>query len=484
MIERDRPPWCSHRGGVRGRAAGRALAVAAVVLLAVPAPALALGGGGSGGFGGGGGGGGGFGGGGFGGHGLIFGPAWLVVAVFLLRLIMAAYRRDAAQRRRDGSPPLTPALLLSLLTLWLLWPLVVAGEARRRRQRVRRVRLAAAEASEENPIFAVDVVHGAAEGLFRDIQAAWSRDDREHLATLVGDTLMIEWNERLADFSRRGWRNEVDVIGELQIEYVGLCNRGEERTSEVCVRIAGRVRDIVRDDRGATVRRRGSVAEAHRVCQYWTLGRRDGRWIVVRVQQRREGLHELRAPIIATPWADGERLRREAISEQAAESAVPVADIAAIARPALDDAARLAALDLSLVDGRFAPEVLVSEVGYAVEAWVAGIDGDRAALEDIAGAQPIDALLHPDGPGTRYVVRGLQVDEVRIVEVAAELVPPAMTVEVHATGIAYTEDRSTLIVVAGDRARRRSLAQRWRMELSGGATHPWRLVGAAAPTRA
>jgi len=65
MIERDRPPWCSHRGGVRGRAAGRALAVAAAVLLAVPAPALALGGGGSGGFGGGGGGG--FGGGGFGG---------------------------------------------------------------------------------------------------------------------------------------------------------------------------------------------------------------------------------------------------------------------------------------------------------------------------------------------------------------------------------------------------------------------------------
>ncbi len=47
-----------------------------------------------------------------------------------------------------------------------------------------------------------------------------------------------------------------------------------------------------------------------------------------------------------------------------------------------------------------------------------------------------------------------------------------MTVEVHATGIAYTEDRSTLIVVSGDRARRRSLAQRWRMELSGEADAP------------
>src|SRR5206468_304781 len=107
------------------------------------------------------------------------------IGVFLARLLLAAYRRDAAQRSRDGSPPLTPALVLSWLSLWLLWPLVVFGEWRRRRQRVRRVRLAAAEASEEHSMFAVDVVHDAAEGLFRDVQAAWSRDDREHLATLV-----------------------------------------------------------------------------------------------------------------------------------------------------------------------------------------------------------------------------------------------------------------------------------------------------------
>ena len=454
----------------------------ATALLTAPAPALALGGGGSGGFGGGGGGGG-FGG-GFGGHGLIFGPAWLVIAVFLARLVLAAYRRDAWQRRRDGRPPLTLGLALSLLTLWLLWPFVVAGEGRRRRQRVRRIRLAAAEASEDDPAFAVDVVHGAAEGLFRDIQAAWSRDDRERLAALVGDTLMVEWNGRLADFSRRGWRNEVDVIGELRIDYVGLVNRGDERSNEVCVRIAARVRDVVRDARGETVRRRGSVAEVHRVCQYWTLGRRDACWIVVRIQERREGMHELRAPIVATPWADGERLRREAISEQAAESSVPAADIAAVGRPAIDEAARLAALDLSLVDGRFAPDVLVSEVGYAVAAWVAGIDGDRAALEQIAGEHPIAELLYPDGPRTRYVVRGLEVGEVRIVEVATDRVPPAITVEVHATGIAYTEDRSTLIVISGDRARRRSLSQRWCLELSGATMHPWRIVDAAAPARA
>ncbi len=59
-----------------------------------------------------------------------------------------------------------------------------------------------------------------------------------------------------------------------------------------------------------------------------------------------------------------------------------------------------------------------------MDAWVAGIDGDRGALERIAGERPIEELLYPDGPATRYVVRGLSVDEVRIVEIAADRVPP------------------------------------------------------------
>ncbi|HVP01383.1 MAG TPA: TIM44-like domain-containing protein [Solirubrobacteraceae bacterium] len=465
--------------GGRRRALAAVLGAALGGVLALPTPALALGGGGSGGFGGGGGGGG-FGGGGFGMHGIIFGPAWLVIVVLLLRFAMAAYRRDAMQRRRDGRPPLTFGIALSLLALWLLWPFAVAAERWRRRRRVARVRLAAAEASEEDPMFAPDVVERAGEALFRDIQAAWSRDDRERLAALVGETLMTEWNARLGDFARRGWRNEVDVIGDVRVEYVGLVNLGDER-SEVCVRIAARVRDIVRDEGGGTVRRRGSVAETHRVCQYWTLGRRDGRWVLVRIQERREGMHELRAPIVATPWSDDERLRREALVEQASESLVPASAIAAIARPAIDEDARLAALDLSLVDGRFAPDVLAGEARYAVAAWVTAIDGDRAALREIADERAIGQLLYPDGPATRLVVRGLDVGEVRIVEVAAGRVPPTMTVEVHAAGIVYTEDRATLIVVRGDRALRRGITLRWLMELRDAGTHPWRIVEICAP---
>jgi len=265
---------------------------------------IALAGGGTGGFGGGEGGGFGGGGGLFLGHGFVFGPAWLILALFLLRLVLNAYHRDARRRRADGRPPLSPATLLAALTLALLWPLDVLRERRALPGRVRRVRAAAAEASADDERWSTEAVHRAAEALFRDAQRAWSHDDRDGLARIAGPTLLREWDRRLDDFARRGWRNEIDVQGELRLDHVGLARRGDPRTDTVCVRVAARVRDVVRDRRGRVVRRRGSAREAHRVVEWWTLGTGpDGGWIVVRIEQRREGLHQLREPIVATPWA-------------------------------------------------------------------------------------------------------------------------------------------------------------------------------------
>lgn len=459
--------------------AGRAAGVAALIVVAAPAaPAFALGGGGSGGFSDGGGLGGLGGGGGF-----IFGPIWFVVAIFILRLLMSMYRREAMQRRRDGRPPLTPAILLSQLVLWLLWPLDVFREARARRHRVRRVEVAAAEAAEEDPLFAPDTVRASADGLFRDVQDAWTADDRTALAALAGPTLVAEWERRLDDFAHRGWRNEVEIIGDLRIEYVGLVNREDDREDAVTVRIAAHVRDIVRDRRGQVVRRRGSASETHRVCEYWMLGKRDGRWIVVQIEQRREGLHVLHEPIVATPWGDDERLHREATVEQAEENRLAASDLAAIGPPEIDEDARLAALDLSLVDGRFAPDVLATEVRYAVTAWAQAIDGDRTAIDAVATPQALTELLYADDAAqrTRRVVRGLSVKAIRIAGLGADTTPAHMDVEIEATGIAYTEDRSTLIVVEGDRVRRRTVAQRWRLELTDAPTHPWRIVSVTAP---
>ena len=63
---------------------------------------------------------------------------------------------------------------------------------------------------------------------------------------------------------------------------------------------------------------------------------------------------------------------------------MPDAQIAEIADLDFDGTARAAALDLAMVDGRFAPDVLEAAVRRAVEAWSEAVDGEDAALERAA----------------------------------------------------------------------------------------------------
>ena len=75
-----------------------------------------------------------------------------------------------------------------------------------------RVRLAALEAAENDPEFAPDVVDRETRALFANIEQAWSADDARAWPSCVGPDLMVEWNRRLDDFARRGWRNEVSIL--------------------------------------------------------------------------------------------------------------------------------------------------------------------------------------------------------------------------------------------------------------------------------
>ena len=95
------------------------------------------------------------------------------------------------------------------------------GRARHNAKRERRVELAAAEAAEDDPEFAPDKVRATARSLFFEIQKAWDAEDRVHLRGLVAPDLLAEWERRLDDFDRRGWRNHVQPLGEPTIEYVG-----------------------------------------------------------------------------------------------------------------------------------------------------------------------------------------------------------------------------------------------------------------------
>ncbi len=460
----------------RRRLALVALAALAVALIVAPA-ALAAAGGGSSGFSGGGGGGGG------GGHGsgfalfilirLLIDIAILGHGLGLLFLIAAGLLFWFVTR---GLP--------KLQAWWAERAAQRAGGHHTTSKRERRVELAAAEAADEDPDFAPDQVRKTGRQLFFDIETAWDSGDRFAMRALVSPDLLVEWERRLDDFEGRGWHNHVEPIGEPSVEYVGLTRTGNAETDRVVVKIDARVKDYVVDRSGRHLKRTGSMSEITRIREFWTLQKRSGHWILASIEQGGEGKHALDEEIVATAWGDEKAMRDEALIQGAVADQVPEGTtVAEVADLQYEGDAHAAAMDLSLADGRFAPDVLEVAARRAVSAWAQAIDGDDALLDGIATPAAKRELLYAgDTSGAvRMVVRGPAVNRIRIVSLDAGSEPPTMTVEVDLTGRRYVENRDTAAVVAGSRTRKTSFTERWTLSLTGDEAQPWRITAVGEP---
>jgi predicted lipid-binding transport protein (Tim44 family) len=459
--------------------ARRALPLALSVLLVWAPSAFAPAGGGTSGFGGGGGGGfsgggGSSGGGSFGGGGgtgsageagvgflVVFGLIFLfVIGIWVFAMLRRAYRRADAK----------------------------ADDAKfrfKQRKRGRDVELAAAEAAADDESFAVARVREDAELLFRAIQAAWSRNDIERLHQFVAPELMKEWELRLKDFRRKGWRNKIEVKS-VEAAYVGLVNRAADEEDRVVVRISAHVRDIVTKRGGGEVvtRTDSGGSEYVDLREWWTLGKRDEKWILLSIEQREEGEHHMESELVAAPEHDP-RIADEAVTELAvADKVAEGFTVAEVADLDFDGTARDAALDLALADGRFSPDVLEAAARRAVAAWVEAIDGEDAALQAVATPAAVAQLLHPEGDRTRLVVRGGRVLAVRITALDAGSDPARMSIEVDVSGRRYVENRDTVAVVAGSKDREIRFTERWTLALSGGEDAPWQIVAAGGASAA
>jgi hypothetical protein len=368
-------------------------------------------------------------------------------------------------------------VVVAIAALFVGWSAFTALRySKRRRARVERVRLAAAEAADDDAGFAPAVVTEQAAELHRALVTAWTGRDRPALSALLGVDLMVEWERRLDDFDRKGWHNVSEILTGPTVEYVGLTNRAADEEDRVVVRVQAFLRDFVRDENGRTIKRSDSDADTTELAEFWTLGKRDGGWILLSIEQDREGRHQLDAPIVASPWGDDRRLRDESLTELASADAVPAAALAEVTPVDMDGDARTAALDLSLVDARFAPDVLEAAARRAVDAWAEAVDGDDAALEAVAEPAAVDALLYSGDPShrTRVVVRGPRLARLRITGLKGR----AMTVEADVTGRRYREDRDTLELVEGSRDRDTTFRVRWTLELGDDPTTPWRVTAA------
>jgi predicted lipid-binding transport protein (Tim44 family) len=386
----------------------------------------------------------------------------IVGLVLIIVLGIFAYRRTVAMRRQRGAS-----------------------------KRAHRVETAAAAAAEDDAAFASDTVHKEATELFLEIQDAWDKNDRARLQGLVGPELWKEWKRRLDDFDRKRWRNRVQPVGMPKVKYVGLRNVADDREDRVVVMIEATLHDYVVNSSGRHIKRSDSSSETSHMCEYWTLAKRGGQqgdgggaWTVLSIEQVKEGAHELKDEIVATPDADEGAMRDEALVEGATAEAVPEGTkIAEVADLNFEGDARAAANDLSLADGRFAPDVLEIAARRAVAAWAEAIDGDDDALEAIADEAVVRELLHPGDPSekTRLVIRGPAAEEIRITGLDAQADPPTMSLELRLAGCRYIENRDTTEVVSGSASHRRRFSEHWTMGLTGDKEQPWRIVAVGAP---
>ena len=152
-----------------------------------------------------------------------------------------------------------------------------------------------------------------------------------------------------------------------------------------------------------------------------------------------------------------------------------------LAEVGFDGDARARALDLSVADARFAPDVLEAAARRAVAGWAEAVDGDDAALERVASPEAVAGLLYAGDAAreTRLVVRGPRVRRIQVSAVDVESAPATMTIEVELGGRRYVEDRDTAAVVSGSKDRATAFTERWTLALDGPDDAPWRLVGVA-----
>jgi predicted lipid-binding transport protein (Tim44 family) len=387
-----------------------------------------------------------------------------------------------------GGATMSPVLVVVVIFAIVLFVgggalLAVVGERRRRRRRdarSARTRAAALEAAQDDDAFAPDRVRADAAALFGAVQQAWTARDEEALGRLCGDELLVEWRRRLADLRRRGWHNQVRVVGEPQVHFVGLVNRETDDEDRAVVLIEATLSDMVVDRYGLRIARRDRQSTTTRLREYWTLAKRDGRWTLGSIEQLGEGDHNLDEPLVASPWGD-DRLRDDAILETGAADAAPSgSDVAALVDLDFLVDGRRAALDLSLVDGRFAPQVLEVSARRAVAAWADAVDGADDALEAVADPQAVAALLYPRGERrVRRVVRGPRVMRMTLVALDGERRPPRMVVQLELGGRRYLEDRDTVAVLDGSRERDTRWTERWSFELHDAQAAPWVLADAS-----
>ena len=164
-------------------------------------------------------------------------------------------------------------VLLAVGLLWGIYKLFQLPKERRFRRRVAAVEAAAGA----DPVFSAEHVKTEAARLFHETKVAYDAADRNLLALVTDDQLAADWAAALDGDAANGERFRVDVRKGPRVDYVGLHGSTDGHPGEfVRVRMRAKLRCNFEKPDGT----RRQVVALETVDEFWTLSRRDGRWIV------------------------------------------------------------------------------------------------------------------------------------------------------------------------------------------------------------
>lgn len=357
------------------------------------------------------------------------------------------------------------------------WLAGMAKEARRERAerkervRARRAHLAAIEAAEDDdPAFAPDAVRRSIVQMVALADRVWRGRTSTALNGRPDGELINGWAR-----ARLAWLGApLRVRGIPAIDLLRVVNRPGDGEDRVVARVRVKVH-CGRSPLDVFARRNVDLDER------WTLGHRDGSWMLLSADGDPLAGPVLNAPLIPTPAHDTDRLQEESLAELAVAQRVPTT----IAPDELVDAEQppaLALLDLSVVDGRFSPQLIAAQLAHLVEAWEEAITGSQSPLQSLGSTDAVTALLRPS-PGMRLLMRDSVLKSWQPTHLGLSDQPPTITVRIEIEAIRYLVSDDGLHR-AGNDAEPRPIVMTWTMELSGPAKAPWQLAASSNPAEA
>jgi hypothetical protein len=208
---------------------------------------------------------------------------------------------------------------------------------------------------------------------------------------------------------------------------------------------------------------------------YWTLLPEGEGWRVDRVEGEFDGRHYQTDPL-SEEGLDRE-LHDEATISTAVDSA-PSGDVAVAKLTDVDVSAKSQLLDLSLVDGRYAPDVIAACACEIARAWEsATLAGNRQELERWCTPEAAAQLFHPAPHRVRRVLN-LETRRIEITTLDPDSEPPTVSVVVKLHGRCWLAD-DWGIKISGSKRRHRDFTEQWTLRLDPSKECPWRLTDVA-----